>query len=145
MRKNESKDPLVLMEQVIMVLVFALAAALCIQAFALARTNSLRITERDHAMNISQTLAETVKAYAGDQKEVCKELGGRIEGKQLVFYYDSDWKEIGEPEDAAYQAVFAEEKSERFCRYGKITVSDTEHDREVFSIRVAWQGEDANE
>ena len=61
MERNESKAPLVLMEQVIMVLVFALVSAVCIQAFALARTTSLRMTERDHAMNVSQTLAETVK------------------------------------------------------------------------------------
>ena len=49
MERNESKAPLVLMEQVIMVLVFALVSAVCIQAFALARTTSLRMTERDHA------------------------------------------------------------------------------------------------
>ena len=92
MRKSESKAPLVLMEQVIMVLVFALVAAMCIQAFALARSISLRMAERDHAMNISQTLAETVKAYGGSLEEIRGELGGVMDGEQLhcpvhsIFY-----------------------------------------------------------
>ena len=32
------------------------------------------------------------------------------------------------------------EESEAFCRYGSIIVSDAAHEREIFSMRVAWQG-----
>ena len=106
MERNESKAPLVLMEQVIMVLVFALVSAVCIQAFALARTTSLRMTERDHAMKVSQTLAETVKACVGDPEAVCKEIGGGIDGEQLFFYYDSDWKVVSTSADASFRMVF---------------------------------------
>ena len=44
-----SKAPLALMEQMVMVLVFALAAALCLQAFALADRISRQNAERDQA------------------------------------------------------------------------------------------------
>ena len=145
MERNESKAPLVLMEQVIMVLVFALVSAVCIQAFALARTTSLRMTERDHAMNVSQTLAETVKACVGDPEAVCKEIGGGIDGEQLFFYYDSDWKEVSTSVDASFRMVFEKEAGDGFCKYGRITVSDTAGEREIFSMRVAWQGAEANE
>lgn len=145
MERNESKAPLVLMEQVIMVLVFALVSAVCIQAFALARTTSLRMTERDHAMNVSQTLAETVKASVGDPEAVCKEIGGGIDGEQLFFYYDSDWKEVSTSADASFRMVFEKEAGDGFCKYGRITVSDTDGEREIFSMRVAWQGAEANE
>ena len=145
MERNESKAPLVLMEQVIMVLVFALVSAVCIQAFALARTTSIRMSDRDHAMNISQTLAETVKAYSGNMEAVCGSLGGEIEGEQLVFYYDSGWESVSKSADASFRAVFAQEEQDGFCRYGQITVSDTAEDQEIFSMRVAWQGAEANE
>ena len=145
MERNESKAPLVLMEQVIMVLVFALVSAVCIQAFALARTTSLRMTERDHAMKVSQTLAETVKSSVGDPEAVCKEIGGGIDGEQLFFYYDSDWKVVSTSADASFRMVFEKEAGDGFCKYGRITVSDTDGEREIFSMRVAWQGAEANE
>lgn len=142
MRKSESKASLVLMEQVIMVLVFALVAAICIQTFVLARNISLRLEERDHAMNISQVLAETVKAYGGSLEEVGKELGGTIDGKQLVFYYDDRWNEVSEVAKADYCAVFVQEEKDTFCRYGKVIVCDAAQERDIFSMRVAWQGEE---
>lgn len=46
-----SKAPLALMEQMVMVLVFALAAALCLQAFALADRISRQNAERDQALS----------------------------------------------------------------------------------------------
>ncbi len=145
MERNESKAPLVLMEQVIMLLVFALVSAVCIQAFALARTTSIRMSDRDHAMNISQTLAETVKACSGNTEEICGQLDGAMDGEQLVFYYDSDWKEVSAAADASFRTTFVPEESDGFCRYGQITVSDTAEDQEIFSMRVAWQGAEANE
>lgn len=144
MERSESKAPLVLMEQVIMTLVFALVSAVCVQAFVLARTTSLQMSERDHAVNISQTLAETVKACGGDTEEICAQLGGAVENGQLVFYYDSGWKQVPAA-DASFQAAFAWEESDGFCRYGQITVSDTAGDQEIFSMEVAWQGADADE
>lgn len=140
MRKSESKAPLALMEQVIMVLVFALAAALCIQAFVHARNISLHMTERDHAVNIGQTLAETVKAYGGNLEEVCKELGGSVEGKKLVLYYDSEWNTVESSEDAEFRALFQPEDNDNFCQYGRVSVSETDGDREILSLKVAWQG-----
>lgn len=142
MRKSEGKAPLVLMEQVIMVLVFALVAAICIQAFVLARNISLCMTERDHAMNIAQTLAETVKAYGGSMEEVGNELGGSIDGEQLVFHYDGQWNGVANAEEAQYRVVFVREESDAFCRYGTISVSDKAQKQEIFSMQVAWQGEE---
>lgn len=144
MEQNESKAPLMLMEQVIMVLVFALVSAVCIQAFALARTTSVQMSDRDHAVNVSQTLAETLKAYHGSIAEVREGLGGESDGDRLVFYYDSDWKETAES-SVSFLMTFVQEEGDGFCRYGRITVSDVSGQKEIFSMRVAWQGEEANE
>ncbi|MDD7643224.1 MAG: hypothetical protein PUK75_12275 [bacterium] len=144
MDRNESKAPLVLMEQVIMVLVFALVAALCIQAFVLARTLSVRMTDRDRAMNVSQTLAETVKACGGDTEEVREKLGGETDGERLLFFYDGEWK-ASDQADASFLMVFEKEEGTGFCKNGRITVSDASGEQEISSLHIAWQGEKADE
>ena len=144
MSRDESKAPLVLMEQVIMVLVFALVAALCIQAFVLSRTLSVQMTERDHAMNVSQTLAETVKAYGGDLKAVSEKLHGESDGMQVQFFYDDDWN-IAQKADASFQVVFEQESGEGFCKNGRIMVLDASGEHEISSMKIAWQGAGTDE
>ena len=56
------KASLLLMEQLVMVLVFAAAAALCLRLFAGAHTISVRNGQRDEALWIAQNTAEQLKA-----------------------------------------------------------------------------------
>ena len=60
-----SKSPLALMEQVIMVLVFALAAALCLQVFVLSDQMSEKNRDTDRAVLLAQNTAEMIKACGG--------------------------------------------------------------------------------
>ena len=55
-----SKASLFLMEQLIMVLVFALAAALCLQVFVRAEEISLESARRDEAVIVARNAAELV-------------------------------------------------------------------------------------
>ena len=56
-----SKAPLALMEQLVMVLVFALAAALCVQVFVLSSRTSRWNESRDRAVVEAQNAAELLK------------------------------------------------------------------------------------
>ena len=58
----KSKAPLALMEQLVMILVFALAAALCMQVFVRAQEISLETARRDEAVVLAQNGAELLKA-----------------------------------------------------------------------------------
>ena len=58
----KSKATLFLMEQLIMILVFALAAAVCIGVFAKTNAISEDIARRDEAMIIAQNAAEILKS-----------------------------------------------------------------------------------
>ena len=51
----KSKAPLLLMEQMVMLLVFALAAALCLQAFVRSEAMSRESEARDHAAVLCQS------------------------------------------------------------------------------------------
>ena len=55
------RPPLILMEQMIMLLVFALAAALCLQAFVKSDGISKRSEARDRAVILCQNVAETLQ------------------------------------------------------------------------------------
>ena len=65
----KSRAPLVMMEQLVMVLVFALAAAVCVRIFALSDRLSLENETRDRAVTAVQNAAETLKACRGNYGE----------------------------------------------------------------------------
>ena len=70
-----SKAPLALMEQLVMVLVFALAAALCVQAFVLSDQTSRRNEARDRAVLEAQNAAEELKSVHGDFQQMTELYG----------------------------------------------------------------------
>ena len=80
-----SKTPLALMEQVIMVLVFALAAALCLRAFIFADTLSRACEERDNAVMAAQTVAETLKLCRGDFAETERTAESILENVDVIL------------------------------------------------------------
>ena len=62
----KSKASLQLMEQLVMILVFALAAALCLQVFARSAEISRETARQDQAVILAQNAAEVLKATSGD-------------------------------------------------------------------------------
>ena len=62
-----SKAPLVLIEQMVMLLVFALASALCLQAFVKSDAISVRSEEKGRAAIAAQNAAEVIRLYADRQ------------------------------------------------------------------------------
>lgn len=77
----KNKVSLVMMEQLLMVLVFALAAALCLGIFAKTDQMSKQTDLRDGAVLLAQNGAETMKACAGDMEQAAEILGGTADGK----------------------------------------------------------------
>ena len=62
----KSKAPLALIELVIMILIFALAAGLCLKAFFWSHQQSEQIALRDEAALAVQNAAELIKSSKGD-------------------------------------------------------------------------------
>ena len=63
----KSKTSLQLMEQLVMILVFSLAAALCLQVFAKSGEISRETARQDQAVILAQNAAEILKATGGDR------------------------------------------------------------------------------
>ena len=96
---KKSKAPLALMEQMVMLLVFALAAALCLQAFVRSDSSSKRSEARDRAAVLCQNVAEAVRHSRGDLEKTTELLGLSYwrEGdvRTLSLGYDKDWNSFG--------------------------------------------------
>lgn len=80
----KNRTALALVEQVIMLLVLAVAAALCLQAFAWADSQSAHYVRQDEAMRQAQTAAEVLKSTRGDLDAAAEILDGYLEEGALV-------------------------------------------------------------
>ena len=96
-----SKAPLTMLEQAIMLLVFALAAVLCLQAFVWADSASKDIADMDAALIQAQSAAEVLKGCRGDMEKAVGIHGGTWDGQVWTVHFDKDWQQT--PEQDTYQ------------------------------------------
>ena len=134
-----SKAPLALMEQTIMVLVFALAAALCLRVFVWSNAQSLQARNRDQAALLCQSAAEAVR-HAGSL-EAAKDRFGMEWGQDstLLLYYDKDWNPVSGL-DGAYCMTVQREPDLEEPGLGRASVRVSEAEGEtLFELPIAWQ------
>jgi len=130
-----------LMEQMVMLLVFALAAAVCLQVFAKSGEDSKRVEVRDKAVLLAQSAAETVRHCGGAAPEAlaqaAQQLDLRLEGDVWQAGYGEDWTPGGE----AYRLT-ARAAAGGVPGLEAVQVSVEEADGAVlFALEVTWQGE----
>lgn len=78
------------MEQIIMLCVFAVAAAICIRAFVWSDQKSKYNETRSLAVISAQSAAETLKYYSGDLEKTAEKMGreSKIENGTLSVGFD---------------------------------------------------------
>ena len=137
-----SKAPLAMMEQMVMLLVFALAAALCLQAFVKSDRISRRSEERDKAAVLAQTAAEVIRSRGADTSDAliaaAEVLGAECEQGILWLDYDENWNPGGDVYRLAAQGVPVETPG---LWKVNVWVDSESGERVIFSLEVAWQGE----
>ena len=85
----KNKASLVLIEQLIMTLVFALAAAVCLQIFVKADSISRQTERLGQAQVLAQNGAEAIKAADGDLAQAAALLGGTAENGTWTLEKDT--------------------------------------------------------
>lgn len=136
-----SKTPLVLMEQMVMLLVFALAAALCLQAFVKSDQLSQRSEARDRALQAAQNAAEVVRAYQGDLSAAAAVLEAQHQDDtSLQIDYTADWRPA---EDTMRYTVGVslQEADVPGLGQAQIWVRDEANEEELLRFDTAWQEE----
>ena len=132
----KNKGALVLIEQAVMLLVFALAAVLCLRAFVWADTTSKEITARDGALIQAQNAAETLKSCAGDLDAAADQMGGIRDGAGWVVLYDESWNVTDE--EHTYMLRAMPDRS-GLAYLGRAEVSVYRGDSELTALEVCWQ------
>lgn len=136
-----SKAPLVLMEQLVMLLVFALAAALCVQAFALSDRTSIRNAARDRAVLEAQNAAEALKGANTDYFTGMGAAGDSATGWYIS--YDAQWEPVrgqssDDPAVAYHLMTFPEDSGLDYLWCASVQVYTAQGDLLV-SLPVAGQ------
>ena len=147
---RRSRAPLALMELTVMLLVFALAAALCLQAFVASSRQAARSQARDNALRLAQTAAETLKAVGGTEAEAeaaaAERLGGQMEQGVWYILYDKDWNQV--EQDGVYRlevmpGLLGGVESTEYLAQVRLQVLEegADEDEALCTMTVAWQKE----
>ena len=148
-----SKAPLVLMEQMVMLLVFALASALCLQAFVKSDDLSQHSVARDRAVVEAQNAAETLRTQGGDMggalTRAAEALNGDYAQGILWVDYDEHWAPIDydacgmEAPAAVYrleaQGVPTDVPGLLTASVAVENIEDRMTPEVLFSLNVSWQ------
>jgi hypothetical protein len=132
MRTTGSKTRLFLIEMIIIILFFALAAAVCANVFVKAHLLSAQSADLSMAVIKAQTAAECVKETEGNLPKLCLLLNGQQTGQKVTVFYDKDW-ETAEDEQAVYTL-----EADVQTKDGLLTASITmrKGDEEIYSVNT---------
>lgn len=132
MSYERSKAPLALMEQIIMILVFALTAAVCLQAFVYSNNLSKEGERQNVAANYAQEIAEYCKTEKGNLEVLCQQLAGEKTTDGFV---------VLKPEEHMKISVQLMQNS-KYLQKAKISVTSYEGVT-YYTMDIAWQKEGA--
>ena len=103
---TRSRATLFLIEQLIVIAVFAICAAACVKILTSAYFTANESRDTSNAILIAENGAEVFKAVSGDLGRTAEILGGvpaNVDGSDAaVVYYDNHWRNCGE-ENAVFR------------------------------------------
>lgn len=152
------KAPLSMMELMVMIVVFALSATLCLQAFVKSDRLSRRAEARDQAVVLCQSVAEVICHNGGDLEAALAQVNGTEPMQRDGFWfenYDENWQVITyeesgrdplpTPSGSRTYTIWVTELEGGLPGLGKanVEVFDCEGDgmESLFSVEISWQKE----
>lgn len=126
------------MEQICMIAVFAVAAAICLRGFALAHEISEGRSDLDAAVLLAQDTCEILKYTEGDVDKAAEFLGGRVTDDGLIAYYDGNKMKTSRKK-AVYVVKVSPSSSEDGVGAAEVEVSS--EGKVIYGLTVAWQEE----
>lgn len=145
---KRGRTSLMVMEQLAMLLVFALAAAICLGVFVSADQTSRRIQDRDRAAELCQNAAETLRHTGGDVPGALAQVNGSQPGYRDGFgyfiSYGPDWSEfVPDGVRPAHYTLRALELDSDVSGLGKAEVEVYRWQggemESLFRLETAWQ------
>jgi len=133
---GNNKSILVLIEHTVMLLVFALAATVCLRMFALSDKLSRTYEATDRAVLVAQNAAELIKKNGIEG--FAEQTGAKSDGEYVrTVFYDENWELSSEEYGEFVLKVIGTEVS-GFLFRAEVVVS-THEGEELFRLPVATQ------
>jgi Type II secretory pathway, pseudopilin PulG len=125
------RSGLFLIEIVIVILFFAVSAAVCMRIFAAAKITSDRAQKLDNAVQIAQNAAEFYKNSGGDLDVTATKLGAKVEDGSVTLVLDGGLTLALVPDNA---------KSDEDASFCDVSVLNADGDT-VFAVTAAVLGD----
>lgn len=133
----KDKAPLALLEQTVMILVFAFAAALCLRVFVWSDRQSGLDAATDRAVIAVQSAAETLKHCNGDMEKAAEIIGGKVSEDRWKVTFDENWQTV--PDNGAFFLTVTPQES-GIELLGQADISaETADGEHLYSLTVGWQ------
>lgn len=127
-----------MMELMIMVLVFAISASVCVRCFVHADQLSKQQENKTEAVLVAQNAAELLKSLSGDIEKAAERMGGFCDGNNWYIPMDTSWKTIESVEQAEFLLEVTRE-TEAALPLGTALLRVMAGDETLVEIQVAWQ------
>ncbi len=134
------KSVLQLMELLIMVLVFALSACICVRCFVYADQLSRQQEQKTQAMLVAQNAAELLKAESGDLEKAVAQMGGSYQGDCWQLPMNGSWDAVNEEKPAEFLLLVTKLTTDELP-VGKARVQVLRDDTVLVELQIAWQEE----
>lgn len=131
-RTGASKSGLFLMELLMVILLFAVCAAICLQMLAFASLKAQQAEDLSYGSMTADSCASCFQAYNGNLTQMATLLEGNVEGDRLVVDYDQDWQPTTQ---GIYQLI-----CEKTGNKGEITVVKYGQTDPVYTLTVQVRG-----
>ena len=138
----KNKVTLVLIELAVMLTVFALAAALCLNAFVWSDEISKNCEAQERALLHAQNAAEILKTCKGDLIKASELLGGSSDGKSWYICYNEGWEQT---ETVSIYKLTAELLPQESNYLGSAQISVWDNEACLIELNAAWQEVAADE
>ena len=125
--RNRAFLPLI--EILLTIAVFAIAAAICLQGFGRANDISKKRSELDAAVLFAQDTCEVLKHSRGDLSLAAELTGGTVTDDGIVIHRRAD----GDEAELTATVTVTEDG------IGRATVSISTPERTVYELAAAWQ------
>lgn len=126
-----------MIEQLIMLLVFAVAAVLCLRSFFWSGSHSRQSEARDQAVIAAQSAAERLKVAQGDLRQALVPLGGHIEDGEWAIYYNTEWQPVSHP--AAFYLTVSPQIAGQPCLGSALVQVWDGSAKPLVSLPISWQ------
>ena len=134
----KNKAFLSILEQLCMILIFAIVAAICLRAFSFANSISQDRKALDQAVIAAQNTAEVLKSNQGDFEASAAELLGSVENKCLVIHYNESGLPTAEEANAHFKLIAdLQASSHPLTECARIQV--VKNSSVIYELSVTWQ------